>query len=376
MGDGRRAHAYVATALVVGVSGLLAVVPGTAAVAAGPFPDQCVEQVERFSGDSMNIPDYAEAYLVDLDIGVQSSYSYDDAIELVNGSPYGGTPDRRWTLASRAGEVRGRVIFDNEAPPYYDPGNQPYPDEVRIRPVDRFPYYSPIDDPTWTVQVRSPYGAPGRPIPFTATLTWSDCDSDRDYVGDAYRDNCVGLSNRGQEDRDGDRIGDACDPDNDNDGVVNTSDNCPLVVNPDQTDWDGDRVGNACDATPGVAPTPPSTTPVPTTPVPPGTVPPLPGCTASCAYASTIGLRHQKARHRLSGKVESVAVGCRAGVEVTIWRKRSGEDRKLVVVATRPTGTFRTKAPRRAGRYYATVGSAAQPLCGNATSRVVRVRRR
>ena len=169
--------------------------------------------------------------------------------------------------------------------------------------------------------------------------------------------------------------------DTDGDGVAEAADNCPTVANADQIDWDGDRLGNACDATPGSAPTPvtpPPVTPTPatTTPTtqPPGTT--TPGCSASCAYASTIGLRHQKARHRLTGKVESVAVGCRAGVEVTIWRKRSGEDRKLVVVTTRPTGTFRTKAPRRAGRYYATVGSAAQPLCGSATSRVVRVSRR
>lgn len=161
------------------------------------------------------------------------------------------------------------------------------------------------------------------------------------------------------------------DCDSDGDGVAETADNCPTTANADQTDWDGDRIGNACDTTPGVAPSPPSTTPPP-----PEVVPPPPGCTASCAYASTLGLRHQKARHRLTGKVDSVALGCRAGVEVTIWRKKSGTDRKLVVVTTRPTGTFRTKAPRRAGRYYATVGSAAQPLCGGAESRVVRIRRR
>jgi hypothetical protein len=169
--------------------------------------------------------------------------------------------------------------------------------------------------------------------------------------------------------------------DSDGDGVAEGADNCPTVPNADQADWDGDRLGNACDATPGTAPTP--VTPTPVTPVPvtptPITQPPgttTPGCTANCAYASTIGLRHQKARHRLTGKVESVAVGCRSGVEVAIWRKKPGTDLKLVVVTTRSTGTFRTKAPRRAGRYYATVGSAAQPLCGSATSRVVRVPRR
>ncbi len=148
---------------------------------------------------------------------------------------------------------------------------------------------------------------------------------------------------------------DTCD--SDGDGVEERSDNCPSVANPDQTDWDGDGVGNPCDATPGIAPT-------------------TPGCTVGCTYERTVGLRHVVRKRRLVGKVESAVIGCRSGVSVTIWRKRSGTDRKLVVVTTRATGKFRTKAPRKAGRYYATVGSPDQPLCSSATSRTVRVKRR
>ena len=33
----------------------------------------------------------------------------------------------------------------------------------------------------------------------------------------------------------------------DADGVADTGDNCPLVANPDQADRDGDRIGDACD---------------------------------------------------------------------------------------------------------------------------------
>ena len=61
---------------------------------------------------------------------------------------------------------------------------------------------------------------------------------------------------------------------------------------------------------------------------------------------------------------------------MTLWLKRSRADRKLVVTTTRGTGKFRIKAPRRPGRYYVTVGSPAEPLCGTDRSRSVRIRRR
>jgi hypothetical protein len=49
-------------------------------------------------------------------------------------------------------------------------------------------------------------------------------------------------------DSDADGAGDACDADDDNDGVADLSDNCDRAANADQQDSDADGVGNVCDS--------------------------------------------------------------------------------------------------------------------------------
>jgi thrombospondin type 3 repeat protein len=65
-------------------------------------------------------------------------------------------------------------------------------------------------------------------------------------------DNCPDVSNASQTDLDHDGAGDACDLDDDADGVFDVVDNCPTKSNLDQLDAEGDDVGDACDNCPTV----------------------------------------------------------------------------------------------------------------------------
>jgi len=60
-------------------------------------------------------------------------------------------------------------------------------------------------------------------------------------------DNCPGVDNPDQRNTDGDLQGDACDDDDDNDGVPDTLDNCPLRRNANQRDDDENGIGDACE---------------------------------------------------------------------------------------------------------------------------------
>lgn len=86
----------------------------------------------------------------------------------------------------------------------------------------------------------------------TGTLHRFEADADRDDVADA-QDNCTLLANGDQRDTDGDHFGNACDPDLNNDEIINLADlarmKAVFLSNDEHADLDGDGTVNFADLT-------------------------------------------------------------------------------------------------------------------------------
>ncbi len=157
-------------------------------------------------------------------------------------------------------------------------------------------------------------------------------DADADGVPDSF-DNCATVVNGGQQDQDGDGKGDVCDSDRDGDGVANASDSCPTVA------ASGPQ-----------------------------------GCPR---FTRSVTLSYSKRATAFRGALSSQQARCKRGQPVTVWKVRSGADRRLGSVTTTSTGTYELDRPYRRGKYYSRVAArfiAGVGTCSAAKSPILRLR--
>ncbi|MDA7812700.1 gliding motility-associated C-terminal domain-containing protein, partial [Flavobacteriaceae bacterium] len=125
------------------------------------------------------------------------------------------------------------------------------------------PVITLLGDATVTIEVGSTYSDAGATANdnYDGNITSSIVISgtvDTCLVGEVYITYNVTDSNGNEAeiirtvvvvglDTDGDGIADLCDPDDDDDGSIDTLDNCPLTYNPLQLDRDNDGMGDVCD---------------------------------------------------------------------------------------------------------------------------------
>ena len=100
----------------------------------------------------------------------------------------------------------------------------------------------PIESPNFNVDTVMPILNPSSK---ESNPLYKKADTDEDGVIDSA-DNCVGIANTDQVDKDNNGKGDACE-DFDHDGIINATDNCPMKANRKQLDADMDGLGNVCD---------------------------------------------------------------------------------------------------------------------------------
>lgn len=364
---GVRRSAAASVALVIATTGMLAV---GAPASADPYDVMpCVVTINDNPANAPTRPlGYHEVRSVDV---IVTFFQEVGGLELIVES-YGGFP-RQARLVSMNAVESGTYEFgpgDDYYSPYAPPGEYKGTAGNAVA-VEAFSQFDQVH-----VHANGPGNFPGN---VSYRITYERCDSDGDSRADDI-DNCPTIDNPDQADFDRDRVGDACDPDDDGDGAANTSDNCQRLAN-NQTDSDRDGVGDACDSTPfpPAAPAAPAAPPVPPTGTTTGGTTTTPGGgTQPGAVAGTraVTLKYASRKRVFRGAVRSDVGSCAAYAEVSLWRKKRGADRRLVVSTTDPAGRFRTPRVRKPGKYYVSVDANGDGTCGGAGSRTVRLRRR
>ena len=380
MGDTRGIRSYVVAVLVLVAAGLLSVVTVAARTT---LPADCRRQcVETRTGYGVTFGPYFRTRMTDIDVTRPSGTTTRCRAARSGWSTDASTSPGRagcWPTATPGSAATERVTFDNQAA---TSGAASLPTARSDRGAAAHPLpASAAAGVAWHVEVRA------------AAAIAVDAGHDRHLVGlrratatpwrQARRQLRRGRYNRDQLDRDGDRSATPATPTTtttESRTRATTARSSPTPTRPTGT---ATAVGNACDDTPGTAPG--------------ADADPRPRPDHRSAHRHEPPADDDHARAAPAPAPTRAPSSCGTGRSATACRARSPPSRSgcrrdgpghdlapaqgrrpqaRSVLTTRSSGDVPHEGSAPAGRYYATVGSAAEPMCGTDRSRAVRIKRR
>ena len=189
--------------------------------------------------------------ITDVNVTINISHTWDRDIAAIITSPNGTEVELVRNEGPGGGPGFTNTTFDQEATnPIAGSTATPFTGSF-VPEGDLSTIYGEASLGDWTLKIIDLFDGDGGSLDsWSLELCGSPIpDSDNDGVYD-MDDNCIYTANPGQEDMDGDSIGDVCD-DSDGDGVFDDVDNCPTVANPTQADANANGIGDVCEDSDG-----------------------------------------------------------------------------------------------------------------------------
>ncbi|WP_231372692.1 thrombospondin type 3 repeat-containing protein [Aureivirga sp. CE67] len=174
--------------------------------------------------------DFEQEFLItDVNVTINITHSHTGDLDISLEAPNGTTIDLTSDNGG-GGDNFSNTVFDDAAENLITEGSAPF--SGSYKPEQSLSTFNNLNSiGSWKLIVKDDAnGDTGTLHSWSIAICGVLIDIDEDGISDSY-DNCVETPNTDQANNDEDALGDACDEDDDNDGILDTQDECPLIYN-------------------------------------------------------------------------------------------------------------------------------------------------